>query len=221
MADEDYIYCNNDLEVHAGDRTSYRTAGWWSTNLASEGMCNWSICGAADVRAWFSATDSYIKKKFSPHFERFKQNIEMSQGAPSLAQKQVLDEAASLLSSWENYAKYYRNGGGGPVGSSFQNGGYSWDSPGDADPKGPGVMDFLSGDTALELCREIVDFYDAAACLRDKFNETKPEGMLPEIPGYGASTKKPETPMASEGMSPMTMVAIGLGAWVVFKALSE
>ncbi len=85
MADpEDYVYCNNDLEVHAGDRTSYKTAGWWSTNMASEGMCNWSVCGAGDVRDWFAAANKYIRgdgDSFKNHFDRYKSNIQMSQGA--------------------------------------------------------------------------------------------------------------------------------------------
>ena len=225
MADpEDYVYCNNDLQVHAGDRTSYRTAGWWSTNAASEGMCNWSVCGAGDVRAWFAAANKYIRgsgDSFKAHFERYKSNIQMSQGAASIEQQQVMKEAQSVLDGWANYAKHFKRGGGGPVGSSFQTGGFSWEPPEDADPEGPGFWDRLSGDEALELSREIVNYYDSAACLRDKFNLTKPEGMLPEAPGYGGVTKRPEGDAPSQGMGIMQVGMLGLGAWVLIKALSE
>jgi hypothetical protein len=225
MADpEDYVYCNNDLEVHAGDRTSYKTAGWWSTNMASEGMCNWSVCGAGDVRDWFAAANKYIRgdgDSFKNHFDRYKSNIQMSQGAASVEQQQVIKEAQGVLDGWANYAKHFKTGGGGPVGSSFQTGGFSWEPPGDAEPEGPGVFDRLSGDQALELSREIVDYYDSAACLRDKFNETRPDGMLHEAPGYGGVTKRPPSEAPSEGMSVMQIGMMGLGAWIVIKALSE
>ena len=226
MADpEDYVFCNNNLEVHAGDRTSYKTAGWWSTNLASEGMCNWSICGATDVRDWFAAADKYIRgdgDSFKKHLGRYKNNIQMSQGAANAEQQQVIKEAQGILDEWANYAKHFTRGGGGPVGSSFQSGGFSWESPADADPRGPGVFDRLSGDESLELSREIVDYYDAAACLRDKFNDTKPDGMLKEAPGYGGVTKRPPRDGSdSGGVNTLAMVGIGVGLWIVVKALSE
>ena len=226
---EHYVYCNNDLEVHAGDRTSYKTAGWWSTNLASEGMCGGGVlCGATDVRQWFAAANKYIRDKFKPHFDRYKSNIQMSQGAASIEQQQVMKEAQGVLDGWANYAKHYRRGGGGPVGASIQAGGYSWEAPNSADPEGPTATDFwwvtplTGGDIPLELSREIVDYYDSAACLRDKFNLTKPEGMLPEAPGYGGVTKRPEGDAPSSGgMGIMEVGMLGLGAWVLLKALSE
>lgn len=209
-------YCNNNLEVHAGDRTSYRTANWWSTNVASEGMCNWSICGSSDVYEWFAAATKYIDEKFKPHFQRYKSNIQMTQGAASIEQKQVIQEAQTLLDTWANYSKHFRSGGGGPVGSSFRTGGYSWGTPAD-----PGLPLLMLGDYALELSREIVDYFDAAACLRDKFNEARPEGMLPETPGYGGVTKRPPSAAPSEGLGVMEIGMMGLGAWVLLKALSE
>ena len=222
MPDSDYRYCNNDLEVKAGDRTSYRTAGWWSTNWASEGMCNWSVCGATDVREWFASADRYITKKFKPHFERYKSHIATVQGAPNTKQQQIIDEANALLNNWANYANYFRRGGGGPVGASFQTGGFVWSDPGSADPEGPGTWDFLSGDKSLELSREIVDYFDDAACLRDKFNDTRPEGMLEEVPGHGKATERPEgAEPAAESTSPMVIAVYAVGAWVLLKALTE
>lgn len=221
MPDEDYRYCNNDLEVKVGDRTSYRTAGWWSTNVVSEGMCNWSVCGATDIREWFAATDNYIKNKFTPHFDRYKKQIGVVQGVPNAEQQQVVDEGNDLLKGWGDYASHYKRGGGGPVGASFHTGGFVWEDPNDADPRGPSAWDFISGDHALELSREIVDFFDAAACLRDKFNSTRAEGALEEIPGYGQSPQPTGGEAAPEKTSPALIAAYAVGAWVVLKALTE
>jgi len=222
---DDYNFCYNDLEVKAGDRTSYKTSSWWQP---SDGLCDFAVCGAEDVRAWFAAADRYINKEFKPHFERYKSHIQMAQGAASVEQQQVIKEAQGVLDAWSDYAKHYRKGGGGPVGASFQPGGYSWESPEDADPAGPSMTDFfwvvpLTGGIAPEnLSREIVDHFDKAACLRNKFNESKPEGMLPEIPGYGGSTKRPAQDDDSSGGMGITQIAVmGLGAWVLLKALSE
>lgn len=216
MPDPDYRFCNNDLEVHAGDRTSYRTAGWWSTNLASEGMCNWSICGSDDVREWFAAASKYIAGPFTKHYKEYSDQILMRQGAPDAQQAQILEEAQTLLAEWNNYRKFFLNGGGGPVGASFSTGGYSWGSPSD-----PDLPLLMVGDFALELCREIVDFFDAAACLRDKFNESRPEGMLDKSPGYGSVTTRPSTETPSEGIGTLGMIGIGVGLWVALRALTE
>ena len=84
------------------------------------------------------------------------------------------------------------------------------------------MWDVISADQAIGLSKEIVDFYDSAACLRDKFNETKPEGMLPERPGYGCVTKRPGGEDASsEGFGMVEIGLLGMGAWVLMKALSE
>lgn len=212
---DDYVFCNNDLEVHAGDRTSYKTANWWTDKL-SGGMCNWSVCGSGDVYEWFAAATKYIKSKFTPHFERYQSNINMSQGAASIEQQQILAEAKALLSEWANYSKYFRSGGGGPVGASFRTGGYVWGTP-----SGPGLPLLMDGNPALALAHEIVDFYDSAACLRDKFNETKPDGMLSEAPGYGGVTQRPPAEEASSGLSTVEIGMMGLGAWILLKALSD
>ena len=230
MADpEGYVYCNNDLEVHAGDRTSYKTAGWWSENAASGGMCLFggfseTFCGTVDVRAWFAAADNYIRKPFTKHFNQYNAAIQSGQGAANNEQAQIISEAQGIIDAWSNYAKYYKRGGGGPVGSSFQLGGFSWDSPNDADPKGPDIWDVISSNEAIGLNTEIVDQYDAAACLRDKFNQTKPQGMLEQRPGYGSVTNRPpgeSSGSGSGGMDTLAMVGIGVGLWIVIKALSE
>jgi hypothetical protein len=214
-------YCGSDLEIRAGDRRSYKSAGWLSENLASEGMCNWSICGASDVREWFAAANSYITKKFQTHFEDYKNQISMRQGAPNADQIQVINAANSLLKKWEEYVYYYERGGGGPVGSTFQNGGYSWETPDDADPKGPSTWDFISGDTALALSKEIVDFYHDATCLRDRFNETRPEGMLQEVPDYGKVTTRPNKAEEPDSIGAGAMLAAGVGVYLLIQALRD
>lgn len=224
---EGYIFCNNDLEVYAGDRT--RKEGFWTTlgGLTSEGLCEWSVCGAGDVRAWFGAANTYITgnhfDSFKSHFNRYRSNIQMAQGAPGVQQVQVIKEAQGILDAWANYAKHYRRGGGGPVGEKIQPGGYSWEPPDEANPEGPSNFDFLSGTTAFALCKEIVDkYYGPASCVRDKFNVSRPEGMLPETPGYGGVAKRPGDDEASSGgMGIMEVGMLGLGAWVLIKALSD
>lgn len=216
MPGPDYRFCNNDLEVHAGDRTSYRTAGWWSTNLASEGMCNWSVCGSGDVSEWFAAATKYISGPFMQDYKDYNDQILVRQGAPDAQQSQILGEAETLLKGWNNYRKYFLNGGGGPVGASFKTGGYAW-----GDPSDPDLPTLMNGDVALELSREIVDYFDAAACLRDKFNESRPEGMLEKAPGYGSVTTRPQSETSSEGIGTMGMIGIGVGLWIALKALSE
>lgn len=223
---EDYVYCNNEREVHAGDRFLKR--GWWTETLGSEGLCTYGVCGAKDVRAWFAAADAYIKKQFKPHLERFQNQIAMKQGAPNAEQAQIIQEAQKLLDRWSVYAQHYRTGGGGPVGETFKSGGYRWEDSGDADPGGPSESDFFwvapltGGDVPFELSKEIATlYYNPAACLRDKFNYTKPEGMLGEIPEYGSVTTRPEGERQSEGIGPLGMIGIGLGLWVALKALSD
>ena len=224
---EGYVFCNNDLEVYAGDRT--RKHGFFTTlgGLTSEGLCEYSSCGVGDVRAWFGAANAYITgshfNSFKSHFDRYRSNIQMAQGAPNIQQAQVIKEAQGIMDGWANYAKHYRRGGGGPVGEKIQPGGYSWESPDEADPAGPENFDFLSGSTVFALCKEIVDkYYGPASCMRDKFNVARPEGMLPEVPGYGGVTKRPGSgEPAPGGMGVMQIGMMGLGAWIVIKALSE
>lgn len=223
MADpEGYIYCNNDLEVRAKDRTSYKTGGWWSTTLSTGGMCEFGYCNATDIREWFAAAKNYIENKFKEHLERYIKSISVRQGAPNAEQQQIIDEAKGLLDNWNDYATYYRRGGGGPVGASFQTGGYQWEDPNDADAAGPSKWDFIGKYEAMELTREIVDFFDSAACLRDKLNDTRPEGMLEEIPGYGKAPKDlTGGEPAPEKTHPAVIAAYAVGAWVVLKALTE
>lgn len=222
---DNYDFCNNDLEVHAGDRT--RKHNWFGDLFTSEGLCTWSVCGVGDVRAWFAAANTYItgghSNSFKQHFSRYKKSIQMQQGAASVEQNQVIEEAQKVLDEWANYAKHFRTGGGGPVGSSFQTGGYSWETSEDADPGGPENLDFLAGNTVFDLCVEIVDwYYGPASCLRNKFNLTKPDGMLGEAPGYGGVTKRPPSEDSSGGgLGVMEIGMMGLGAWVLLKALSE
>ncbi len=215
-------YCGSDLQIRAEERRSYKSAGWWSENLASEGMCHWAICGAGDVRAWFAAAQSYIERKFKPHFEDYKNQITMRQGAPNADQIQIISSADRLLSSWNDYVYYYQRGGGGPVGASIQTGGYAWETPDDAEPEGPDSFDFISGDTALALSKEIVDFYHEATCLRDRFNDTRPEGMLKQAPDYGKVTGRPEAESPEpQGMGMGTVLALGAAAYVLIQALRD
>ena len=93
-------FCGNDEVVKAGDRTSSKTAGWWSSHVASAGMCSFTVCGVDDIRAWFSATNNYIETEFKPHFKRYKDQIAMTQAVPISEQQQIIAEENTLLSQW-------------------------------------------------------------------------------------------------------------------------
>ena len=54
-----------------------------------------------------------------------------------------------------------------------------------------------------------------------QLNETKPDGMLQEAPGYGGVTQRPPAEKDAGGLSVVEISAMGLGAWILLKALSE
>jgi hypothetical protein len=223
MADEKY--CGNDEVVYAGDRTSSKTAWWGSDWFASGGMCTFTYCNSVDIRAWFAATENYIENKFKPHFKKYKDQISMTQVVSTTEQQQLIVEANDLLASWNNYASYYRKGGGGPIGSSWGEPGFRWDGTfwADVDPAGPNQFEPMGEEAAFFLCKEIVRYYDDFACMQDKFDETRPEGMLQERPGIGVvpGTKTPEGGGGGGfGMNVQTL-AISFGGYLLIKALMD
>jgi len=217
-------FCENDEEVFAGDRTSWRTAGFLS-DWASSGLCHYGSCGVGDVRAWFAATNSYIEDKFKPHLKRYKNNITTAQAVPNTEQQQVITEANALLADWNNYASYYRKGGGGPIGASWGEPGYDWGGTfgRPPDPEGPDPFEFVWENDMWELCKEIVRYYDDAACMRNKFVDTRPEGMLQERPGIGvvpASKSQDKSGDSGFGMNAQTL-ALGFGGYLLLRALVD
>lgn len=219
-------FCGNDEVVFAGDRTSSKTAGWWSSHLASAGMCTYTVCTVGDVRAWFSATNNYIETEFKPHFKRYKDRIAISQGIPNSEQQQIIEEANDLLARWENYASYYRKGGGGPIGATWDEPGFEWGDTwwSDVDPKGPNLFEPMGEENTFNLCKEIVAYYDKAACLQDDFVATRPEGMLQDRPGIGVvplgRPKEEGAGGSGFGMNVQTL-AISFGGYLLIKALMD
>lgn len=216
-------YCGNDEEVYAGDRTSYKTAGTFS-DMASSGMCTWGSCGVGDVKAWFKATASYIESDLKPHFTRYKDRIARMQVVPDGEQEQIIAAVNDFLAEWKTYSYDYRHGGGGMVGNTW---GEEYDWGGtfgrEPNPEGPDTFEFVFENDMWLLSKEIVNYYDKAACFRDDFNRTVPEGMLQERPGIGVipvGKPKGENGGSGFGMNVQTL-ALSFGGYLLVKALMD
>ena len=152
----------------------------------------------------------------------------MTQAVPNSEQQQIIAEANTLLSQWENYAYYYRKGGGGPIGATWDEPGFEWGGTfwsDVVDPKGPDEwLEPIGEENAFNLCKEIVAHFDKAACLQDDFVATRPEGMLQDRPGIGVvpvgRPKEEGGGGSGFGMNVQTL-ALSFGGYLLIKALMD
>lgn len=219
---DDFKYCRSRSIVRAGTRVSHtfsKGLGLFEfESLPQTIVCTEWSCGATDVNAWVEAAGGFIEGALAPQVADTTKRLKQRQsGLLSEKQASVIDKANSVISTWRNHVIKTPTGDH-PVSplSEYR-------------PISTGWSLVYPGNAFMQDIFEIIDIFEAASCSMDFVREIHPEGVYidpgpsaaqPVPPSSGSFFGNADDTIGFKGGA-ITAVAIGLGGFIAWKALTS